>query len=83
MGSRVLLFLVVYAAYTATTDAFLFNRPLNCLVSEWSEWSEPFGFGQIARERKVLRYPANGGDACPTNLEEVQYTGMHHTAHVF
>jgi len=79
MGSRVLLLLVVY---NATSDAFLFNRKLNCLVSQWSEWSQPFGFGQLSRERKVLRYPTKGGADCPTNLEDIQYTGTHVTSQI-
>lgn len=62
--------------YFDSTDAFLFNKKTDCLVSEWSSWSGPFGFGSVSRERKVLRYPQNGGTQCPTDLTEVKYTGL-------
>jgi len=47
------------------------------LISEWTPaWSEPYGFGHIYRERSILRYPQNGGDACPTELKDEQDTGV-------
>ena len=71
-----LLLLVVCAANIASTDAIFFKTGLDCLVSEWTPWSQPYGFGQISRERKVLRHPTKGGEDCPQNLTDIQYTGM-------
>ncbi|XP_052264933.1 collagen alpha-1(XIV) chain-like isoform X1 [Dreissena polymorpha] len=46
------------------------TTPIDCLVSQWTPWSGPLGFGQMTRERTILRLPANGGAACPAQLEE-------------
>lgn len=54
------------------SSAFLFDEKMDCLVTEWSE---PYGFGTISRERQVLRYPINGGEPCPDNLLETEETG--------
>lgn len=65
----------VFMLIVAETRAFVFDRVIDCQVSEWSAWSEPYGFGTILRERKILRYPQNGGVPCPTNLVETTSTG--------
>lgn len=49
--------------------------PLDCLVGEWTKWSERDKDGKITRRRDVLRYNLNGGEKCPT-LEQTQL-GMH------
>ena len=76
MESRVILLLVVYSACLGTSDAFFFTSKLDCLVSQWTEWSEPYGFGQISRNRAILRHPVNGGADCPPDLIDIHFTGM-------
>lgn len=66
----------VFISWTSTGTALLFgNRKIDCLVSQWTDWSEPYGFGTISRERVVLRYPQNGGEACPSELVQTNTTG--------
>lgn len=67
-------FLLLTLCVSGTCGVF-FDEITDCLVTEWSEWSEPYGFGTISRERKVLRYPQNGGIQCPTDLKEERETG--------
>lgn len=50
--------------------------PMNCTVTEWSAWSEPYGFGQIARERHVRMHALNNGTECP-ELEDRLFTGKY------
>lgn len=73
--TRVVLFVAI--ALMVNVDAFLIGKreAADCLVSHWSEWSEPYGFGTISRERVVLRNPQKGGVACPSELEQTQTTG--------
>ncbi|CAC5389951.1 unnamed protein product [Mytilus coruscus] len=53
-------------------------------MSQWSEWSEVYGFGERSKERVILRYPDNGGKPCPTDTEITEYTSerpmIHETA---
>lgn len=56
------------------SEAVFFNATADCLVSQWSVWSEPYGFGTVSRHRAILRYPNNGGNACPTDLIETRLT---------
>jgi len=45
------------------------RNPRHCQVSDWGVWSEcntDCGIGSMRRRRRVLKYPLNGGDACPT-----------------
>lgn len=44
--------------------------PVDCLVSEWSEWSSCVN-GSQTRTRTVLVTPENGGESCPV-LSEVR-----------
>ncbi|WAR04019.1 COCA1-like protein [Mya arenaria] len=64
----------VSAVWAVGARGFLFRRT-DCQVSAWSPWSEPFGFGQVSRERAILRYPDNGGTICPPELEQIKITG--------
>ena len=44
--------------------------PIDCLVSDWSEWG-PCINGSQTRTRTILVSPANGGESCPV-LSEVR-----------
>lgn len=47
----------------------LCRNPRDCHVSDWGTWSEcntDCGIGSMRRRRKVMKYPLNGGAACPT-----------------
>ncbi|XP_047112187.1 spondin-1-like [Schistocerca piceifrons] len=47
----------------------LSEEPVNCLMSEWSEWSPcsvTCGRGYKTRERHVLLHPTHGGKRCPS-----------------
>ena len=44
---------------------------LDCIVSEWSVWSNPDDRGVSIRTRTVLRQPIGGGKECP-DLEETK-----------
>jgi hypothetical protein len=44
--------------------------PVDCLVSEWSEWGSCIN-GSQTRTRTILVSPANGGESCPV-LSEVR-----------
>lgn len=69
------LSLLLLAIGAEESNALFFNRKLDCLVTEWSVWSAPYGFGSIMRERKILRYPQNGGEPCPADLVDEKETG--------
>lgn len=57
------------------SDGFIFTKKkVDCLVSKWSMWSEVYGFGVRSKERVILRYPDNGGKACPTNTTILHYS---------
>ncbi len=45
------------------------GQPVNCVVSEWSPWSECVD-GVQSRTRTIITPPANGGTACPPLYEE-------------
>lgn len=68
-------FVALLVICLSPADASFFDREYDCQVTEWTSWSEPFGFGQISRHRKILRHPSVNGLPCP-ELEEIQYTGV-------
>lgn len=72
------LFLVYFVSLGGVVNAVLFGDKTDCLVTPWSEWSTPYGFGDISREKKILRYPQGGGEPCPSesNLVETRRTGI-------
>lgn len=47
-------------------------------MSQWSGWSEVYGFGERSKERVIIRNPENGGKPCPTDTEITEYTGRLH-----
>lgn len=62
LAEMALRFCLLYGAWVSIghmSSAFLFDEKMDCQVTEWSEWSDPYGFGTISRERQVLRYPIN------------------------
>lgn len=61
------------ATFLQQFSAWWISGNRDCLVTEWTAWSEPFGFGQISREKRVLRWATGFGQACPTELREVIY----------
>lgn len=68
-------FLLVCLASVAVSDAVLFpDRVADCVVTQWSEWSETYGLGRSTRGRRILRYPENGGQPCP-DLSQTRFTG--------
>lgn len=70
------ILLLVCVASVAVSDAVLFPvRVADCIVTQWSQWSELYGLGSRSRERSILRYPENGGQPCPSDLSQTTYTG--------
>lgn len=63
------------AVFIEEGGAWWISGDLDCQVTEWTAWSEPFGFGQISRERRILRWATGTGTPCPTELQQVKYTG--------
>lgn len=56
------------------SDGFIFTKKkVDCLVSHWGMWSDVFGFGVRTKERVILRYPDNGGRACPADTTITEY----------
>lgn len=47
-----------------------FVVPIDCIVSEWSAWSQPTQTGTRARVRHVTTPPVNGGEKCPDLIEQ-------------
>lgn len=55
-----------------TRDCYRDDCPSDCLVSEWSEWSDcsaTCGEGQATRTRSVLRDPDVNGAKCPPRTQ--------------
>ena len=48
-----------------------YSPPRDCVMSEWTEWSEckDCGWGKSKRTRKILSQPKKGGKSCG-HLEE-------------
>jgi len=49
------------------------RQPVDCQVTEWSDWSSCSAFcgkGWITKTREILALPQNGGKACPKKLEK-------------
>ena len=49
---------------------------LDCLVGDWTDWSERSEDGKIRRTRNVMRNAINGGAMCP-NLEQTQLGNLY------
>lgn len=54
-----------------TWNSFIFLQkvPIDCLVSEWNEWSPHNPSGRSRRERFVTQKNLNGGTECPVLLQ--------------
>ncbi|KAF7458020.1 Spondin-1 [Cryptosporidium felis] len=49
--------------------------PTDCVVSEWSQWSDCSSTceeGKVRRSRTVIQEMQHGGEECPVDLEQVQ-----------
>lgn len=69
MVKRLHLIIAVFVLMFDSSQSFLFTKDkVGCLMSQWSEWSGVYGFGERAKERVILRYPSNGGEPCPTSV---------------
>ena len=49
---------------------------LDCLVGDWTDWSERNEDGKITRTRNVMRNAINGGAMC-SNLEQTQLGNLY------
>ena len=58
--------------------SFWITVPLPCIVSEWTNWSEPDATGTRFRFRMMLRPALNGGKEC----EDLMQTGKGKTAFI-
>ncbi|CAC5389952.1 COL12A [Mytilus coruscus] len=75
MVNRVDLTVIVLVLMVGSNHSFLFTKEkVDCLMSQWSEWGEIYGFGARSKERVILRYSDNGGKPCPTDTEITEYT---------
>lgn len=75
MMDRVGLIFIILAFTCGSSQSFLFTKDkVDCLMSQWGEWSEVFGFGARSKERVILRYPDNGGKPCPNDTEIMERT---------
>ncbi|XP_063398169.1 collagen alpha-1(XII) chain-like [Mytilus trossulus] len=75
MVGRIDLLVIVLVFMIGSNHCFLFSKEkVNCQISQWSEWSEVYGFGARSKERVILRYPDNGGQPCPTDTVITEYT---------
>lgn len=75
MMDRVGLIFIILAFTCGSSQSFLFTKDkVDCLMSQWGEWSEVFGFGARSKERVILRYPDNGGKPCPNDTEITERT---------
>ncbi|CAI9723647.1 Hypothetical predicted protein [Octopus vulgaris] len=64
--------MVLILFHISTMEALFFRTgPVNCIVTEWSEWSKPLSFGLVERHRKILRPAENGGNPCPPTSEKL------------
>ncbi|XP_071121331.1 cartilage matrix protein-like [Mytilus edulis] len=75
MVGRIDLLVIVLVFMIGSNHCFLFTKEkVDCQLSQWSEWSEVYGFGARSKERVILRYPDNGGKPCPTDTDITEYT---------
>ncbi|GAB1598869.1 collagen alpha-1(XII) chain-like, partial [Argonauta hians] len=66
---NILLLIMLYI--NKSTGLFFRTGPVNCVVTEWSEWSKPRSFGLVERHRKILRPAESGGTPCPPTAEKL------------
>ncbi|XP_045158273.2 uncharacterized protein LOC123524269 isoform X2 [Mercenaria mercenaria] len=52
-------------------EAFLIRDNVNCLLTAWSQWSEPNSSGEQTRSRQIMRYPSGRGRPCE-ELNEIR-----------
>lgn len=75
--SRVGLIFIILVFTSGSCQSFLFRKDkVDCLLSQWSQWSDVYGFGARSKERVILRYPDNGGKPCPNDMEITEYTSQ-------
>ncbi|XP_063398168.1 collagen alpha-1(XII) chain-like [Mytilus trossulus] len=75
MVGRIDLLVIVLVFMIGSNHCFLFTKEkVDCQMSQWSEWSEVYGFGARSKERVILRHPDNGGKPCPTDTDITEYT---------
>ncbi|VDI34916.1 Hypothetical predicted protein [Mytilus galloprovincialis] len=70
MVGRFIVIVIVLAFIFGCSQSFIFTKDkVDCLISQWSEWSQINEFGEHSKQRVILRYPDNGGMPCPTDTE--------------
>lgn len=73
LGTKIAIGVSIIFVITGIVLAIVFTRPVDCVVSDWFEWTncdKRCGTGSQTRERSIITQPLRGGLACPVLTEK-------------